>query len=264
MAIKSIILFFIISPIFAGVVSTAPAITELIYELGRGKELIGVSTYCNFPKEAQNLPKVGTPFTPNYEVLLRLKPDLVITQSLEEGRFEKRVKELGIKTLGIKLTSYTDIKKGIKILKNELSVEKESILERLEKKEEMLKSLKRKGSFAISIGTQESGRYAKDFMLGGDDTYLAEIIKFSGLKNVVGDVSGYKNFSIETLLKKSPDYLFLFTQGNSGEFDKVKESFQKLQSNHKTRIIVIDKTYALVPSSRVELVMSDIYVNLGK
>ena len=64
------------------IVSTAPSITETLFALGLGNRVVGVSTFCHFPIEAQRLPKVGDFLKPNIEVIARLKPDLVLIQRL--------------------------------------------------------------------------------------------------------------------------------------------------------------------------------------
>ena len=62
------------------IVSTAPSITEALFALGLGSEVVGVSRYCDFPPEVEKLPKVGSYIKPDPEAIARLAPDLVILQ----------------------------------------------------------------------------------------------------------------------------------------------------------------------------------------
>lgn len=250
-------LFLFLSQAKGGVISTAPAITEIISELGKESELLGVSTYCTYPKTVKSLPKVGTPFTPNYEMIVKLKPEIVITQSLEEGRFEKRLKTLGIKTVGVKLTTYADILEAIGVLKKKLSVSEEILTTEILKQEERLKSHKRKGSYALAIGSQQRGDYSASFTLAGNDTFLAEIVNFTGLKNVVPNFKGYQSLSLESLVKKNPDYMIFMVQNNLAEFSRVEKSFRKLLKNKfKTTFILFDEPFSLIPSGRIRMTMS--------
>ena len=52
------------------IVSTAPSITEMIYALGLGDRVVGVTTFCHYPPEVLNKPKIGTYMHPNFEVIL--------------------------------------------------------------------------------------------------------------------------------------------------------------------------------------------------
>jgi iron complex transport system substrate-binding protein len=60
------------------IVSLVPAVTEMLYEIGAGRRVVGVSSYDTFPPEVKGLPNVGALLDPNVELILSLKPDLVI------------------------------------------------------------------------------------------------------------------------------------------------------------------------------------------
>ncbi len=60
-------------------VSLAPSLTEMVFALGKGDLLAGVSEHCRYPPEAIAIPKVGAYLTPNFEIILAMRPDLVLT-----------------------------------------------------------------------------------------------------------------------------------------------------------------------------------------
>jgi cobalamin transport system substrate-binding protein len=60
------------------IVSLVPATTEMLFAMGAGSRIAGVSNYDRFPPEVARLPKVGGLLDPDVETLLSLKPDLVI------------------------------------------------------------------------------------------------------------------------------------------------------------------------------------------
>ncbi len=62
-------------------VSLAPSITEILYFLEAGDRLVGVTSYCNFPPDVENKPRVGTYWEFNLEAILALKPDLVLAMA---------------------------------------------------------------------------------------------------------------------------------------------------------------------------------------
>ncbi len=61
------------------IVSLAPNITELLYSVGAGDRLIAAVEYSDYPLAAKKLPRVGDAFRVDYERVLELKPDLIIT-----------------------------------------------------------------------------------------------------------------------------------------------------------------------------------------
>ncbi|HYR42121.1 MAG TPA: ABC transporter substrate-binding protein, partial [Terriglobia bacterium] len=52
------------------IVSVAPGITEILFALGAGDQVVGVTTYCNYPETAKAKPKIGGFTTPNVEAIL--------------------------------------------------------------------------------------------------------------------------------------------------------------------------------------------------
>ena len=74
------------------IVSLVPAVTEMLFAIGAGKQVVGVSSFDHFPPEVERLPKVGALIDPDTERILTLRPDLVVvygSQSDTEARFKK-------------------------------------------------------------------------------------------------------------------------------------------------------------------------------
>ena len=61
------------------IVSLAPNLTEILFELGLGDQIVGVTNYCTYPPEALEKEKVGGFINPNLEKIVSLKPDLVVS-----------------------------------------------------------------------------------------------------------------------------------------------------------------------------------------
>jgi len=60
------------------IVSLAPSITETLFALGAGPEVVGVSQFTEYPPAARHLPQVGTYLTPNVEAIIGLRPTLIV------------------------------------------------------------------------------------------------------------------------------------------------------------------------------------------
>src|SRR3954466_4478507 len=86
------------------IVSTAPDITEILFALGLGSRVVGVSRYCTYPPEATKLPKVGSFIKPEPELIARLTPDLVILHKMPND-VSGRLTGLGIANAFVKTGS---------------------------------------------------------------------------------------------------------------------------------------------------------------
>jgi len=82
------------------IVSTAPSITETLFALGLGDRVVGVTRFCNYPAEAKDRPRVGGNLDPNFEAVVALRPDLVVTL-IENQHSRRAFSKLGIATLPV-------------------------------------------------------------------------------------------------------------------------------------------------------------------
>ncbi|MGH9239698.1 MAG: ABC transporter substrate-binding protein [Vicinamibacterales bacterium] len=96
----------------ARIVSLAPSVTEVLFEAGAGPRVVGVTSYCRFPRAVLSLPKIGGYLTPNYEALVALQPDLVVTLA-EHADLEPRIRTLGIPILRVDHRSLEGIVRSV-------------------------------------------------------------------------------------------------------------------------------------------------------
>ena len=61
------------------IISLVPALTEMLFAIGAGPQVVAVSSYDEFPPQVKSLPRVGALLDPDTERILSLKPDLVVT-----------------------------------------------------------------------------------------------------------------------------------------------------------------------------------------
>lgn len=67
------------------IVSLAPGLTEALFAIGAGDQVVGISDYCDFPPEARRLPRAGTMLTPGYEAVARLRPTRIVGERSVHG-----------------------------------------------------------------------------------------------------------------------------------------------------------------------------------
>ena len=71
------------------IISLVPAITEMLFAMGAGDRVIGISSYDRFPPEALQRPRVGGLIDPDFERILSLKPDLVVTYGTQSELIDR-------------------------------------------------------------------------------------------------------------------------------------------------------------------------------
>ncbi|MFH1835791.1 MAG: helical backbone metal receptor, partial [Methanobacteriota archaeon] len=67
------------------IVSHVPPITEMLFAIGLGDRVVGISDYCDYPEEAKLKPSVGDYYNPSIENIVALEPDLVLTDGHSES-----------------------------------------------------------------------------------------------------------------------------------------------------------------------------------
>jgi iron complex transport system substrate-binding protein len=99
------------------IVSLAPSVTETLFALNAGDRLVGVTTYCDYPPAARNLPKIGTFMNPNVELVLAQRPDLVVAVPERADQERLRIlQQMGLKVLVLHISNLSEIYHSIRAL----------------------------------------------------------------------------------------------------------------------------------------------------
>lgn len=99
------------------IVSLAPDLTELAYDAGAGKQMVGADSYSNYPPAAKQLPRIGDAFRVDLERLVALKPDLILAwQGGTPASVIERLRSLGLNVLVIGFGQLTNIAKNLELI----------------------------------------------------------------------------------------------------------------------------------------------------
>lgn len=191
------------------IVSCAPAITEMLFELGAGDKVVGRTDYCNYPLEVSDIESVGMIDVPSIEAIVALEPDLVIASSIFTEDSYKALTDLGITVVifhdeydvdGVKnmISSIGEI-----INRNEAALDLISrMTETIEGVQASVEGLEKPTVyFAMSFG--EYGDYTS-----GGDTYVHQMITTAGGDNIASDLMGW-SYSVEKLVEEDPDIIIV-------------------------------------------------------
>jgi iron complex transport system substrate-binding protein len=193
------------------IVSTAPSITEALFALGLGDQVVGVSRYCDYPPQVVKLPKVGSYVKPDLEAIARLAPDLVVLQ-IASPDLTDRLKALHIAFVEVPHGSLEDVFAGIQIIAASTGVSDRSVklvsqvrgsLQSIQAKARTMPSAK-----VIAIINRKQGTLT-DLTAVGPDNYLNQILEIAGATNVLAkaELPHYPHISLETVIRENPDVI---------------------------------------------------------
>jgi iron complex transport system substrate-binding protein len=243
-------------------ISLSPNITEIVATLGKEEVLVGVSTYCNYSPTVCNRQKVGTALTPHLEKIIKLNPDLILTQTLNHSPIVKKASGLGIKLVSFKFENLSDIINSInqlgEILKTSNSVE---IVKKITHRQKELSTFNKNGGFIAIIDLVEKMGRVTGFVVAGPNTFYNDILKLTGMKNFIVQ-NGYSQLSLEKVLQLKHANFFIFTPSDKKIKEKMQEELKRFQYT-KYGIFNFMSNYAVIPGPRIELLMADIYRELS-
>ena len=191
------------------IVSVSPSLTEIIYALGAGDKLIARSDYCNYPEEVLEKESVGQIYGADIEKILSLEPDLVVASAHFPDESIAQLEDAGIKVLY--LYEEQSLEDAITIITTVGDV--------LNRRPEARKLTGITGGrialTALYVYPEEPislyyvvgyGEYG-DYTATGD-TYINELLKCAGVKNIAEDAQGW-SFSTEKLLEEDPEVILV-------------------------------------------------------
>ncbi len=242
------------------IVSTSPSITEMLYALGLGDRVVGVTTYCHYPPEAAKKPKIGNYLNPSLEAIVALRPDLVIAE-VSGVRQPERLPALKLNVLQIDDGTIAGIHDSIERIgaatgvpgrAAELTARIRRALEEIRARTARLPRRR-----AVFIVGRTPGRL-EGLVAAGKGSYLDEVMRIAGGANIFGDtVAPYSKVTLEELLARDPEVVV-----DMGEMSQTTG----VTADEKRAVAALWQRYpalAAVKQHRVFAVASDIFVVPG-
>lgn len=191
----------------ARIVSTAPGITEILFALGLGDRVVGVTEYCAYPPEVRKLPKIGSYITPNMEVIVSLRPDIIFVQRTaihDAAKFAP----LRLQTIEVELERVPDIYAAIQTIGNAAGIpdRARSLVGSIQKQlADIRKRVEgRPRTPAMFIVGRIPGKL-EGIIAAGGQSYISEMIEVAGGRNILADSKvAYPKVLHEELLARNP------------------------------------------------------------
>lgn len=203
---------------YSRIVSLAPNLTELVYAVGAGDALVGVSAYSDYPPAARTLPLIGDAFTVDQERLALLGPDLLLVwQSGTPAHVVDELLNAGFQVEVLRTQSLDDVARALLRI-GQLTGradEAKSAAERYRRELHVLTS-KYAGSEKIRVFYQVSRRPL--YTVNGEH-YVSELIERCGGTNVFYDLSELAPaIAVEAVIERDPEVMLASTDAGSDAF----------------------------------------------
>jgi iron complex transport system substrate-binding protein len=192
------------------IVSLAPSITESLFSIGAGFQVVGVTDYCNYPPEAKLKPHVGGMTTPSIETIAALRPDLILVSM--EGNLREDFSNLTALGVPVAVTNPRSLE-GIYASLTMLG----KLTGNVDSAAHVVAALRaREKSIARAVAPNAPRVLLlvsiQPLIAAGDRTFITELLSRAGAHNVAAGVKmTYPTLNREAVVQDDPDVIFVMS-----------------------------------------------------
>jgi iron complex transport system substrate-binding protein len=194
------------------IVSLAPSNTEILFELGAGDNVVGVTDVCDYPHnfatwvEAGNMTSIGNYWQPAVEPIIALDPDLVFAATSSEETAET-LRNLGYNVLIVEPKTINGVLSGIQLIGKATGnhIKAGELVSELRQR---IDAVTNSASEATLIPAVYHEIWGPDIQSAGPGTFIDELIALAGGQNIFHDaISSFPIVSSETVIERNPDVI---------------------------------------------------------
>lgn len=242
----------------SSIVALSPSAAEILFAVGAGNQVSAVCEFTDYPPEAAQKPIVGgfDGKTFSMESILSYKPDLLyITDGMHNFLIEQ-LNQYGIKYYLSKADSIASVKNEILDIGKITGHEKEalSVVEEMDSKINSIKIASTQKTIYYEI-------WNSPFMTAGSKSFLTDVIKSAGYKNIFDDVEeAYPIVSEESIIARKPEIILISSSsGLTKDSIKSRKGWETIPAVQNDNIIIIDDNLYTRPAPRI----ADVVVELA-
>jgi iron complex transport system substrate-binding protein len=243
----------------ARIVSLIPAVTEMLFAIGAGAQVVAVSSFDEYPPQVKSLPRVGALLDPDLERILSLRPDLVIVYESQTD-FRRQLERAGVPMYIYKHAGLPDVMETMS-----------SVGARIGRQAEAAAAVKQIVDHLASIRARVQGLPRPDTLLvfsrdaltlrgiyaSGGIGFLNDMLNVAGGNNVFADVKRQAvQATTELILARHPDVIVEFRSGTMADDMRAKEvavwgGLAAVPAVRNKRITILTDQRTVVPGPRV-------------
>ena len=242
------------------VVSLVPAVTEMLFAIGAGPQVVGVSSFDAFPPEVKTLPRVGALLDPDTERILALRPDLVVVYG-SQADLQARFERAGIQVYSYRHAGVDDVLATMREVGEATGRrgEAERLAGQLRARLDAVRERVAGGPRprVMLVFGRQRGTLREIYASGGRG-FLHEMLAIAGGENVFGDLDRESvQPSTETVLARAPEVILeIQATGLASEGEREREAaawstLASVPAVRDGRIHFLTGDYLVVPGPRI-------------
>ena len=191
------------------VVSLSPSITEILFAIGLGDKVVGVTEHCDYPEAARAKPKVGGYFTTSLEDIVAKDPDLILTDGYDPVM--QQLEGLGIPMLVLQPEDIDGIFKDIDLVGKVMNKEEEAarLVDSLQQRLDKVAEIKASATSSPTVFYEIDATDPTKPWTTGPGSFADILISLAGGSNIVTESGSWLQLSLEKLLSANPDIIIL-------------------------------------------------------
>ena len=237
------------------IVSLAPSHTEILFALGLGDRVVGVTRYCNYPEEAKQKEKIGGFADPDPEKIIALEPDLILAFGSLQKSEVATLEERGQTVFWIYPHTVDDVLGSFERI-GEITGSSTAAEQLRKKMEERIKAVEAR---VKDIPEQERPTVFRVMGLDplgtiGGDAFQTDVYRLAGGRNIFGNTKkDYFQVDLQTLVTLEPDIIVICGEDEEEAKARIKgqEGWGGLTAVKADRIVVISCDLICRPSPRI-------------
>ena len=239
-----------------------PSLTEVLFALGVGDRVVGVTDWCKWPPEARRKRHMGGYTDPNYEAIAAVNPDLVLTMP-EQTELRKGLERLGIRAVAVGQRSVAEILNSIMAVGRTCGVEVKArnlVSELKERMRSLSSEVRELPRPRVLVGVDRSpvgtGKIENFYAAGGRGFYDELITRAGGINACDVTAVEYPCLSKEGLIGMDPDIVIELLPGLAKKgvtVDKAVSDWNELPmlgAVKSRRIHIVTEDFAVIPGPR--------------
>jgi iron complex transport system substrate-binding protein len=239
------------------IISLVPSLTETLFAVGAGAQVVGVGTFDRYPPQVTKLPRVGGLVDPNTERILSLRPDLVVTYG-SQAELEGILRKAGIATFSYRHGGIAGTIEAIRELGKVTGHEAQAatVASRIEQRLAAVRAkVKGRPRPRTLLVIDRQPRTLRDVYVSGGRGFLHEMLEIAGGTNVFADIDRESaQPSTETLLTRAPDVILEVRASAPTNMNAELAAWNALPSVPavKTRrVLILSGDYLVDPGPRI-------------
>lgn len=233
-------------------ISLSPSATETVAALDATAWLVGVDEYSSYPAEVTKLPKVGSYLTPNLEVILALRPTLVLVDDVHRAAAEA-LHDAGITTLRCEIQTLADVETALRDVGAKLgrSEQASNVLAQIDAAKRAANPKGATAPVVLAIIDRQTGSLG-GLVAAGPGSWLDELLTAVGATNALAaSPVRYPKISLEEVLRSQPTVILDLSDASSHDDAPALWQGVNVPATAHHRVRVRTDSFLRAPSPRV-------------